>query len=145
MLNTLEDLAHLWDVEGLADNVTELSRVVARRIYKATANGCPANIEVMGDGTVEFRVFPYVEGFDGDLSHEGQIVQLPAEEERIWEAIKTAEEISAIWWDRTHGCESCWGGKTVCNYWGDEVGPEDWGARPVDKDCKACEGHGVII
>jgi hypothetical protein len=147
MITTMKELGDhfcaLHDGDDPAD-LELVNRRLDRRIYKDTAAGCPSSVQIE-NGRIVFRVFPYVEGFDEDLSHEGQTVVLPAEEEVLDQAVHEADEISTVWWNRTHGCDKCWDGRTVQNYWGGDAGPEDWGVRPVDPNCKECEGGGAII
>ena len=77
---------------------------LSRRIYKDTDAGCPIDWNVE---TQTFTVYPYCEGFDGDLSDHAQSVTLPCESEEIGVAIDAAEKVSREVWDATHGCEKC--------------------------------------
>ena len=117
------------------------SRSLARRIYKDTSAGCPVRWDAE-DQTL--TVYPYCEGSDGLDCHEGYAVTLPCDSERIGAALEAAETDSQAEWDATHGCEQCWDGENVCDDWGNEAGPEDYGMRPVDPACKSCQG-GIVI
>ena len=93
MIETIEDLAKLvW-----ADPD---EKSIARRIYKATACGCPAGIK---DG--QFWVMGYCEG--SDWEHEVYELKFPFSEDELWEAVKQADKDGKETWDRTHGCEHC--------------------------------------
>ena len=140
----LEDFDSLSDMDGKghcwSQTVTRLEGGTVR--VKVSHPGLPSYTQKHHAGT--FTVYPYCEGSDGLDCHEGYAVTLPCDSERVGAALEAAETDSQAEWDATHGCEQCWDGQTVCDEWGNEAGPEDYGMRPVDPECKSCQG-GIVI
>ena len=137
-IRTLVDLAdHLGAhyEDGDVTSVDRMGKRIARRVYKDTSAGCPATIGHDGRSWL-FRVFPYCEGFDGDLSGMGEWVRLPCRPEQIDDAIEDADLYSDHIWAQTHGCEGCWDGAGV---------EGEFGGPVVDPNCKFCEGRGIVI
>ena len=130
--------------QGEADAMS--LRSLRRTFFKYTAAGLPVDFETNEfDPRGAFTVYPYCEGSDGLDCNGGYRVRLPCSVAELDAAEKEAEDESEAEWLRTHGCEKCWGGQTVCDEWGNEAGPEDYGMRPVDPKCKSCDGGGVVI
>ena len=140
----LEDFDALSDTDGKgccwSQTVTRLDDGTVR--LKISHPGLPSYTQKHHAGI--FTVYPYCEGNDCDLSHMAEEVVLPTTSDEIDAAIEGAERASQEAWDATHGCEKCWDGETVCDEWGNEAGPEDYGMRPVDPECKSCQG-GIVI
>jgi hypothetical protein len=80
-----------------------------------------------------------VEGADYDC--DTVTVSYPFELDEFWEALKAVEDQAGEIWKDTHGCDKCW----------HEAQPDEWGnmcefgAWPINKECKTCEGEGTII
>jgi hypothetical protein len=68
-------------------------------------------------------------------------VSYPFELDEFWKALKAVEDQADEIWKDTHGCDKCW----------HEAQPDEWGnmcefgAWPINKECKTCEGEGAII
>ena len=134
--------------KGWINNLKELSEEVcaaddtassiAKRLYKDTNCGIgfhsdPKYVLVSG----------YCEGIDQEC--ESYQIEYPFRADEFWEFVKQADKDGCELWDKTHGCEDCWGGESICNEWGDIVGPQDYGMRPIDTGCTGCSGEGMII
>ena len=80
-----------------------------------------------------------VEGVDYDCTP--VTVTYPFELDEFWEALKAVEDQADEIWKDTHGCDKCWE-EPVPNQWGDEV---EFGAWPINEECKTCKGEGTIV
>ena len=132
MINNIKELAQ----EVCASDDT--ARGVARRLYKDTNCGIGFYSE---SGSIVLS--GYCEGTDMDC--ESHVLEYPFAPDEFWKLVNQADQDGCDMWDKTHGCEKCWGGEVVCDEWGNEAGPEDYGVRPVDKECKECGGNGIVI
>jgi hypothetical protein len=73
------------------------------------------------------------------------ILHFPFDADEIESALAAVEEEAKEIWDETHGCEACWQGGILATEYGEEIGPTDYGMRPVDPDCPECGGEGIVI
>ena len=102
---------------------------VTRNTYKYTS--CGAFCVEEEDGVL---VGSIVEGVDyGTENHK---LTYPFKLSVFWEALGKVEDEARQIWKETHGCRDCYGGLPF---------EEDWEGRPIDPDCKTCNGSGAII
>ena len=101
---------------------------LSRSIFKYTECGCSFYHDPAGEYV---SVSGYVEGYDGELpSHR---LYFPFAYSRFLKALGEADKEGCDVWNDTHGCEDC--------------GEEDpyTGYRPVNPNCKTCNGEGQIL
>jgi len=87
-----------------------------------------------------------VEGVDYDC--DPVTVTYPFELDEFWKALKAVEDQADHIWKDTHGCEDCHPNQGDGRWWPvvNEHGAEvEFGAWPINKECKTCEGEGTII
>lgn len=107
---------------------------VTRNTYKYTS--CGAFCAEEEGGVV---VGSIVEGVDyGTENHK---LTYPFKLSDFWEALGKVEDEAKQIWEETHGCEKCWS-DTQADEWGNE---REFGAWPINPDCKTCRGSGAII
>ena len=72
----------------------------------------------------------YCEGVDWQFdSYE---LKFPFIADVFWYSVTKADKDGCEVWDQTHGCDDC-GWET------------EYGFTPINKECKTCEGHGIVI
>jgi len=120
----IRDLRDLAEAVG-ASEPTEAS--VRHRLYKDT--DCGIGFAVV-DGGKTASFVGYCEGSDRDCAP--RRLAFPFTETALREAISGANADGCEEWDATHGCDAC---NTF----------EVEGAKPVDPDCAACGGAGIVI
>tara|TARA_Y100000401_G_scaffold34902_1_gene26045 strand:- start:102 stop:491 length:390 start_codon:yes stop_codon:yes gene_type:complete len=107
---------------------------VKRSTYKYTS--CGAWIAEEDQGV---RVGSIVEGCDwGTETHE---LNYPFEIDCFWKALELVEKEAKEIWNDTHGCEDCHDHPQV-DEWGNE---REFGAWPINPECKTCNGEGSIL
>jgi len=90
---------------------------------------------------VGLTVGSIVEGVDCDC--EPVTVTYPFELDEFWKALESVEDQADEMWRNTHGCDKCWDDFHIKT---DEYGNvQEFGAWPINEECKTCEGHGTII
>ena len=107
---------------------------VQRNTYKYTS--CGAFFAKEDWGVV---VGSIVEGVD--YGTETHALRYAFEIKEFWDALEQVEKEADQIWKATHGCEKCWSHPQV-DEWGNEL---EFGAWPINPECKACEGEGAII
>jgi hypothetical protein len=117
---------HVADAER-GDKVEIMCKRIARRVYKDTSCGIsfyhpPRTNVVILTG--------YCEGTDAECpAHE---LTFPFTDKEWNETVELADKDGCELWDETHGCEDC--------------GEEDvFGNRPINPECKSCNGLGNVI
>ena len=88
---------------------------------------------------VGLTVGSIVEGVDYDC--DAVTVTYPFKLDKFWNALNAVEEQADCIWKDTHGCDKCWD-EPQLDEWGNE---REFGAWPINPECKTCEGHGAII
>ena len=114
---------------------------ISRRLYKDTSCGIGFSWARDPEGFDSVSVSGYCEGTDAEC--ESYSLTFPFQIEDFWTLVEQADKDGCDMWDETHGCEECWPEGT-CDNWGNEYKPGEVGA-PINKECKACEGHGVWL
>lgn len=99
---------------------------VHRTTYKYSV--CGAWIEFNEDSVILGSI---VEGVDEGVGP--VVLKYPFELDDFWKMLESVEEESERIWNLTHGCQHC------------ETEDGVLGCKPVDPDCKKCEGEGIII
>tara|TARA_R100000152_G_C6660173_1_gene99286 strand:- start:25 stop:468 length:444 start_codon:yes stop_codon:yes gene_type:complete len=102
---------------------------VSHTTYKHT--DCGAWAREVENG---IEVGSIVEGVD--YGAETHSLTYPFKLDEFWAALQLVEDEAKQIWNETHGCEDCFDGDPF---------REDWDCRPIDIDCKTCEGSGRII
>lgn len=135
----ISDIGHLAKEVGVDHTASKRERLIAKELFKGTS--CGISFYSFGEGYVVLS--GYCEGTDFECySHQ---LDYPFTAGEFWKAVEQADNDGCAMWDKTHGCEDCWGGESVGNDWGDIVGPHDYGRRPVDDSCGGCGGRGMIL
>ena len=65
----------------------------------------------------------------------------PFELDEFWKALQSVEDQADEIWNSTHGCDECWD-EPQLDEWGNL---RKFGAWPINKECKTCEGEGTIL
>jgi len=107
---------------------------VKRNTYKYT--NCGAFFEKEDWGVA---VGSIVEGVDEGT--ETWKLTYPFELKIFWAYVADVEREAEQIWEATHGCEKCWS-EPQADEWGNE---REFGAWPINPDCKTCKGEGAII
>jgi len=151
-LITINNLKEFIEARGFGE---ESFKDVERNTYKYTNCGAwiREDVEVEGEDYVDFlgceheaevlwkgiTVGSIVEGVDYDCTPE--TVTYPFKMDAFWSALKKVEDEANEIWKATHGCEKCWS-DTQADEWGNE---REFGAWPINPDCKTCKGEGAVI
>ncbi len=99
---------------------------VERNTFKYT--DCGAWITQNDEG---ITVGSIVEGVDwGTDTH---TLRYPFEIQGFWDALQAVEDEANEIWHNTHGCDDC------------GMEHPEWGTQTINKECKTCQGEGVII
>jgi len=61
--------------------------------------------------------------------------------DQFQDALQSVEDEATDIWQATHGCEDCHDEPQV-DEWGNE---REFGAWPINPECKTCEGFGAVI
>jgi hypothetical protein len=94
-----------------------------------------------GYGYNGYSVGSIVEGVDYDC--DTVTITYPFELDEFWKALESVEDQANEIWRNTHGCDKCWDDFHIKT---DEYGNvQEFGAWPINEECKTCEGHGTII
>lgn len=131
IITCLQELAD----EAGADSDAPLALIVpriAKRVYKETACGA-----CFGCGAPWDRIIMsgYCEGTDAEcLLHE---LRFPFPASAFWRTLNECDRDAIELWNQTHGCPFCWQGD------GSDESTSIGG--PVDPDCPACNGDGIIL
>lgn len=119
---------------------------VSRSLYNYTTCGISF---YWNTGANYVSVAGYCEGSDGDIPP--IVLKFPFTGEAFDEAVEQADNDGEEEWNRTHGCPLCFrhDGLTPekineIQESDEEVEGFDWEERPIDTDCPACEGDGII-
>jgi hypothetical protein len=138
-ITTLADLA----AETCACEATEPS--IAHRLFKDTECGISFTVATVTPSLL-VGVAGYCEGdLDNDLPWHWLTAPFTSEE---WDAaVEAAEKDGEDRWNETHGCPHCDTGKAcpdgdACAH---ESQPDDWNAWPINPECAACGGEGMIL
>lgn len=116
------------NLEALAEHVgagRPTDESIARRLYKDTNCG----ISFWTDGK-RVVVAGYCEGSERECPPHA--FEFPFEERAFDEAVEEADNEGCEVWNDTHGCEKC-------------NTSEIDGDKPVDPNCQACGGAGMVI
>jgi len=157
-MKQINNLKEFIEARGFGE---ESFKDIERNTYRRTNCGAwiREDVEVEGEDYVDFLGYEHeaevtwrgitvgsiVEGVDYDCTPE--TVTYPFKMDEFWQALKNVERQASEIWNDTHGCEDCHPKKEgrfwpILNQWGDEV---EFGAWPINKECKTCEGGGTII
>lgn len=138
-LNALgeEMVSAVCDYIGLQyeGDVDKSIALIKKSIYRNT--NCGAWIQIPKDEDIRVIIGSIVEGVD--IYCQEYVLDWPFSKDEFWGAVGEVEEEAEYIWNETHGCEDCWGGDP-----GMEESSE-YGYRPVDPNCKSCEGDGIVI
>lgn len=122
---------------------------ISRCVYKYTDCGCSFYWKPPMDESYGYvSVSGYCEGSDGHI--EPHALAFPFYSNEYNEALEQADKDGVEEWDNTHGCKYCFTGEESTseeeNLYPDEDCPDLWAhGHPIDPDCKACHGNGIII
>ena len=130
-MRTVNNLQDLLSLRGCGE---ETFAQLKRNTYKYTA--CGAWIHESDWGIALGSI---VEGVDeGTQTYR---LSYPFTIDQFQDALQSVEDEATDIWQATHGCEDCHDHPQV-DEWGNE---REFGAWPINPDCKACKGEGAII
>ena len=131
MNNTVNNLQDLLSLRGCGEETLEN---LQRNVYKYTACGA-----WVSEGEQGVFLGSIVEGSDQcTMTHN---LQYPFTIDQFQDALQAVEDEADEIWKATHGCEDCHDHPQV-DEWGNE---NEFGAWPINPECKTCEGEGAII
>ena len=131
MSNIVNNMEDLLSLRGCGE---ETFHDLSRGLYKYTS--CGAWIDKKKQGVTLGAI---VEGVDeGTETH---TLDYPFTIEEFWEALQAVEDEAEEIWKATHGCGDCHDHPQV-DEWGNE---NEFGAWPINPECKTCKGEGAII
>ncbi|MAH29946.1 MAG: hypothetical protein CL959_04635 [Euryarchaeota archaeon] len=131
MNNTANNLQDLLSLRGCGE---ETFGQLKRNVYKYTSCGAWIIETEYGVGLGSI-----VEGVDeGTETH---ALNYPFTIDQFQDALQSVEDEADEIWKATHGCEDCHD-HPQADEWGNE---NEFGAWPINPDCKTCKGEGAII
>ena len=131
---TMHTAHNLRDLLSFRGHGEETFAHLKRNIYKFTACGAWVFEDEQGVGLGSI-----VEGVDEGT--ETYKLNYPFTINQFQDALQAVEDEAEEIWKATHGCEDCNDHPQV-NEWGNET---EFGAWPINPECKTCEGEGTII
>lgn len=152
VINTIQELA----AETEAYHDTKES--IAKRLYKDTSCGIsfwvyPTEFDLRRmeacDLSPDFKlnqgvgVSGYCEGTDRECPN--HTLDFPFTADAFWEAVKQADQDGCDTWGETHGCAACGTDSYECECCVRDGCLECNAERPINPECKSCQGHGVVI
>ena len=132
MSNTIvNNMTDLLSLRGCGE---ETFGQLKRNVYKYTS--CGAWVLMREQGV---ELGSIVEGVDeGTETHK---LNYPFTIDQFQDALQAVEDEAKEIWNATHGCEDCHDEPQV-DEWGNE---NEFGAWPINPECKSCKGEGAII
>lgn len=110
-----------------------------RNVYKYTSCGAYVAEVDPPDKPKALLLSSIVEGVDDGT--EIHYLPYPFTIDQFQDALQAVEDEAKEIWNATHGCEDCHDHPQV-DEWGNE---NEFGAWPINPECKTCEGEGAII
>jgi|TARA_R110000824_G_scaffold2419_11_gene11309 hypothetical protein len=131
MSNIVNNMKELLSLRGCGEKTFH---DLKRSTYKYTS--CGAWVDENEQGVTLGSI---VEGVDeGTEIHS---LAYPFTIEEFWAALQAVEDEASKIWEDTHGCEDCHDHPQV-DGWGNE---NEFGAWPINPECKTCEGGGSTL
>jgi len=136
VLKTVYNIQDLLSLRGCGEETFEQLK---RNVYKYTSCGAYVAEVEPPDQPKALLVSSIVEGVDdGTKIH---CLYYPFTIDQFQDALQSVEDEADEIWKATHGCEDCHDHPQV-DQWGNK---NEFGAWPINPECKTCKGEGAII
>ena len=130
----MKTVSNMTDLLSLRGCGVESFERLKRNVYKYTSCGAWVDEDEQG-----VALGSIVEGVDeGTEIHS---LTYPFTIDQFQNALQSVEDEASEIWKATHGCVDCHD-ETQVDEWGNE---NEFGAWPINPECKNCNGEGVIL